>query len=124
MFRHFIVILLIIGIVAAIAITLRYLTSQQRTLSRWFDNDRSDRQPMQGTRPPRGWLSQWLYLAGYRAPYAAISFVVATVACGIAGFGTAILMQVSGMQAAMERTVVLVPGGVGETFLPVVCAGR
>ena len=39
--------------------------------------------------------------------------------CALIGFGAATLMQISGLQKAMERTVILVPGGVGETFLPV-----
>jgi tight adherence protein C len=38
----------------------------------------------------------------------------------LVGFGGAILFRISGLQAWMEQTVVLVPGGVGETFLPVV----
>ena len=69
---------------------------------------------------PRGWLSGWLYLAGYRHRLAAFAFVATTLVFGLIGFGAASLFLASGLQQVMERTVVLVPGGVGETFLPVV----
>jgi tight adherence protein C len=89
-------------------------------LARWYGGQDEKAKTLQQFAAPRGWLSQWLYLAGYRSPIAAPTFVSATFVCGLAGFGSAILMQVSGAQAAMERSVVLVPGGVGDTFLPVV----
>ncbi len=68
----------------------------------------------------QGWLAAWLYLAGYRSPLAVPIFVLATLAFGLLGFGAATLFVLSGTQSFMERTVVLVPGGVGDTFLPIV----
>ncbi len=68
----------------------------------------------------RNWLAEWLFLAGFRKPSAALIFILSTVLTGLAGLGLALWLQVSGTQALMERTVILVPGGVGETFLPVV----
>jgi tight adherence protein C len=61
-----------------------------------------------------------MYLAGYRQPRADMIFLTTTGLCLVLGLSIALGMQLSGLQAAMERTVVLVPGGVGETFLPVV----
>ncbi len=68
----------------------------------------------------RNWLAEWLFLAGFRKPSAALIFILSTVLTGLVGLGLALWLQVSGTQALMERTVILVPGGVGETFLPVV----
>ena len=68
----------------------------------------------------RSWLGEWLFLAGYRQVSATPIFIVATLLFGLLGLGTALWFQVSGIQAMMERTVILVPGGIGDTFLPVV----
>jgi tight adherence protein C len=110
----------LVSLVATAVFLYRLLESRQRVLARWYGGQDEKSETLQQFAAPRGWLSQWLYLAGYRSPLAAPTFVLATVVFGLAGFGSAILMQVSGAQAAMERSVVLVPGGVGDTFLPVV----
>ncbi len=96
-----------------------HLLGQQRTLDRWFrdhDSNPSDN----GNESPRGWIGRWLFLAGYRTQIAPIVFVITTIACIVIGIGSASLFVASGLQSVMEETVVLVPGGVGETFLPVV----
>lgn len=117
----YLLISILLGFSVATSVFLfRFLETRQRVLSRWYGGQDEQAETLQQFAAPRGWLSQWLYLAGYRSRIAAPSFVLATVICGLAGFGTALLMQVSGAQAAMERSVVLVPGGVGDTFLPVV----
>ena len=117
----YLLISILLGLLVATAVFLyRSLESRQRVLARWYGGQDEKAKTLQQFAAPRGWLSQWLYLAGYRSPIAAPTFVSATFVCGLAGFGSAILMQVSGAQAAMERSVVLVPGGVGDTFLPVV----
>lgn len=95
-----------------------YLANRQRVRERWTAFDQS--QSEMASQAPRNWLSQWLYLAGYRSPLATLIFIAASVLCVALGFGSAFAFQVSGLQALMERTVVLVPGGVGDTFLPVV----
>jgi tight adherence protein C len=68
----------------------------------------------------RGALSRWLYRAGFRHPRAAPTFVVSAALSMAVGWGVALGFVLSGLQTAMERNIVLVPGGVGETFLPVV----
>lgn len=117
----YLLISILLGLLIATAVFLyRLLESRQRVLARWYGGQDEKTETLQQFAAPRGWLSQWLYLAGYRSRIAAPTFVLATAIGGLAGFGSAILMQVSGAQAAMERSVVLVPGGVGDTFLPVV----
>ena len=96
------------------------LASRERVLKRWLASDPQATDNLTESSAPRGWLSQWLYIAGFRKRSAAIIFVAATTVCGLIGFGAALLLQVSGLQLVMERTVVLVPGGVGEAFFPVV----
>lgn len=109
--------IIVICVAAAVWIAM-YFATRQRVLARWMQDDRSDRAIESIT--PRNWLSQWLFLAGYRRSFSATWFVIATALCGTLGFGLATAFQLTGLQASMERTVVLVPGGVGETFLPVV----
>lgn len=120
MLPYLLISIFLVSLVATAVFLYRLLESRQRVLARWYGGQDEKSETLQQFAAPRGWLSQWLYLAGYRSPLAAPTFVLATVVFGLAGFGSAILMQVSGAQAAMERSVVLVPGGVGDTFLPVV----
>lgn len=106
-------------VLLASAAWVRYMLTRQRVLGRWYEADR----PPAATaapRSPRGPLGQWLYLAGYRAPSAAVLFVTATLAAILIGFGSAYLLLISGLQRQMELAAVLVPGGIGETFLPVI----
>lgn len=113
-----VVFLAVIAIVAVFAI--RFVIARERTLSRWNDDRTDSIASALESSSPRGWLSAWLYLAGYRSPFAVLIFVLATLVFGLIGFGAATLFILSGVQSLMERTVVLVPGGVGETLLPVV----
>jgi tight adherence protein C len=116
----FLITLVVICMVAVCFLLARYLQARRRVLERWYENSDGDEGVVPATPLPRNWLTQWLYLAGYRDPMAPVVFVSATAVFGIVGFGSAILMRITGLQATMERAVVLVPGGVGETFLPVV----
>jgi tight adherence protein C len=110
----------LIALVSAVGLVLQSMLTREKTLSRWLDARPDGISAALESTSPQGWLSAWLYLAGYRTAWAAPVFVLATLACGLLGFGAATLFVTSGMQAFMERTVVLVPGGVGDTFLPVV----
>lgn len=114
-------ILFVLATLATIAVyVLRFTIAREQTLTRWHSQGDVDVTSALESSSPRGWLSGWIYLAGFRRSYAATIFVVATIVCGLVGFGAATLFVVSGLQSIMEETVVLVPGGVGETFLPVV----
>jgi tight adherence protein C len=110
--------LLLIGLI--VVWLVRYMVASQRTIARWEQGNDINVTAALESSSPRGWLSGWLYLAGYRHRLAAVAFVAATFLFAVVGFGTAALFLTSGLQGLMERNVVLVPGGVGETFLPVV----
>lgn len=115
-----IAILVIWTVITVVAILFfRYWADKQQTLARWQTQD-PERSSRKHSETPRGWLSHWIYLAGYRSRYASTLFVALTGLLGVLGIGAAILFEVSGLKDFMEHTVVLVPGGVGETFLPVV----
>lgn len=110
--------LLTIGTIALYVLRLMLLREQTRM--RWADAADVDVNQALDSSSPRGWLSGWLYLAGYRSAPAPWIFVISMVACTLLGVGSATLFLLSGLQRVMEESVVLVPGGVGETFLPVV----
>ena len=112
--------LILLAILAIAILWLRSIFLREQTLTRWHRQNDVDVTSTLESSSPRGWLSGWVFLAGYRRPFAATLFVVASVVCGLVGFGAATLFVLSGLQSIMEDTVVLVPGGVGETFLPVV----
>lgn len=107
-------------LIAIVVFVVRLFIYRERTLARWNDEQSDGITNSLESTSPRGWLSAWLYLAGYRNPFAVPIFIIATLAFGLFGFGAAVLFVMSGTQRLMEETVVLVPGGVGETFLPVV----
>jgi len=67
----------------------------------------------------RGWLSRWLYLAGYRRTWAPAIFIAATAAGMAVGGGFAALMFGLGAVGQFAAILRLVPGNVGEVFLPI-----
>ncbi|MFO1004037.1 MAG: type II secretion system F family protein [Planctomycetaceae bacterium] len=117
-------VLFLLVLFATAGFALRWLLLRSRTQQRWAMlsqvPDASTDADTSVQHDGRWWLARWMYLAGYRQPRADWVFLIATGLCLGFGLSIALGMQLSGLQAAMERTVVLVPGGVGETFLPVV----
>ncbi len=111
--------LFLAAVVGATLWGLAYLVSRRRTLDRWFRDDGLGQLPDPAD-SPRSWLGVWLFLAGFRSQVAPAVFVLSTLFCIAVGLGAASLFVVSGVQSLMEQSVVLVPGGVGETFLPIV----
>lgn len=99
---------------------VRWMLLREQTRTRWEQSADVDVTAALDSASPRGWLSGWLFLAGYRRESAPWVFMIAMIACTVIGLGAATLFLLSGLQDVMENAVVLVPGGVGETFLPVV----
>jgi tight adherence protein C len=120
--------LLAAGLVAAIGLMLRWLVLHARTQQRWYESTGRQRLPATSEMPAvlaatpalSGWLGRWLYRAGFRHSQAVPVFVASAAASLAAGLAVAFGFTLSGLQARMEQNIVLVPGGVGETFLPVV----
>jgi tight adherence protein C len=119
MTNFFILLLTFIALATIVGVALRAFLSREQSRIRWFSEPASEDEILDSS-SPRGWLSGWLFLAGYRTQAAWWIFASAMVTCTFIGLGAATLFLISGLQELMERTVVLVPGGVGETFLPIV----
>ncbi len=100
------------------ALWIRHMLLRQRTRERWEED--TNVTLALDSNSPRGWLTGWLYLAGYRHPLAPVTFVSLTLLCIATGTTAAITFAFSGLQAVMEDAVVQVPGGIGDTFLPIV----
>lgn len=123
MFRVTLAVLLSTGLIAAVVLAWRWLILRSKSQQRWHE-------PQEGAESPTGSvvreldqrssLGRWLYRSGYRRPNTTAVFVTATLSCIAVGLLISLAFTLLGLQALMERTVVLVPGGVGETFLPVV----
>jgi tight adherence protein C len=116
-----------VGLTGAVAMTLRWLLLRSRTQQRWYapadptaQQDETPGSLMTTSPAMRGVLNRWLYRAGFRHSRAAPVFIVSAALSMAAGWGVALGFVFSGLQTVMERNIVLVPGGVGETFLPVV----
>jgi tight adherence protein C len=67
----------------------------------------------------RGWLSRWLYLAGYRQSWAPAAYLAATAVGMALGSGFAAVMFGLGAVSQFVAILRLVPGNVGEVFLPI-----
>ena len=119
-FRIVLAIAFLIAVCVAAFFVFQWLQAQARTRARWEESTDFDVNEALDSDSPRGWLAGWLFLAGYRIPAAPWYFIGAMVLCTVIGLGSAMFFTLSGLQGVMEQTVVLVPGGVGETFLPVV----
>lgn len=125
MFRAVLSLVLLAAIAAAVGFILRWMLLRSRTQQRWLELSRPQlsaaaTENKVASHDFRWWLARWLYLAGFRETRADAVFIIASIACFTTGLIIAVGMQIFGLQAQMERTVVLVPGGVGETFLPVI----
>ena len=119
-FRYFLAATLLVGTIALVVWLFKSWTIRIQVRERWSSLGGANAVVVDDRFGKRNWLSEWLFLAGYRRNSALPIFVVSTLLFGLVGIGMAMWLQLSGTQALMERTVVLVPGGVGETFLPVV----
>jgi len=114
------------GLLVAVVMAWRWLVLRSKSQQRWYEpsrqnsSDAADSSLAAGELDRRGALGRWLYRAGFRNASAAPLFLTVTLACIGLGLAIALVFTFSGLQSSMEQTIVLVPGGVGETFLPVV----
>jgi len=112
--------LFVAAIVVGAALLIRHLWMRSKAQQRWDDLSQSPVEIDDTDPDQKGWLARWMYLAGYRQAGAASLFIAATVVLTLLGLALALGLKYSGLQETMERSMVLIPGGVGETFLPVV----
>jgi tight adherence protein C len=110
----------------ASAMTALYLVSR-----RWSTLRRSRERVFEGMEAEAGravpaleenedFLTRWLAKAGYRRPNAAQRFLIAT-GVGLAfGAAVAYILQTSALLSDAVRLLSMIPGGVGDIFLPFV----
>lgn len=67
----------------------------------------------------RGWLAQWLFLAGFRGRGASAAFVLTTIALSLVGGTCLVLLLMSRIPDDMSRLASAIPGGVGDLLQPV-----
>ncbi|MDB5341647.1 MAG: type secretion system protein [Schlesneria sp.] len=111
--------LLISGAVGLMAMVWRWNQTYWTVRTRLREEIDGDAQRREQTAPSHG-LTRWLSLAGYRRPYASRIFLLLT--CSLAGFGglLAYLLTASGLLRTAIVGLRLLPGGVGDIFLPAV----
>jgi len=128
--QKFIVGLLLLSVfLTGIGLLLKHLWIRTVVQQRW-DDFTQQTPAMQSTSvagtdaEERWWLGHWLFLAGFRRPGADVLFIVATLVLTLLGTLVAGGFRWSGLQQLMETSIVQAPGGVGETFLPIVWVAR
>lgn len=110
-------------VVIALVYWLRQIWMRSRTHQRWDDQVAPVVPDVEADPDQQWWLARWLFLAGYRRAGADTLFLVGTAGCIMLGLTVALGLRFSGLQAFLEQSIVQVPGGVGETFLPVIWVG-
>lgn len=113
-------VLFVAAIIVGAVLLIRHLWMRSKVQQRWDDLSQSAVEVDDTDPDQQWWLARWLYLAGYRQAGAATLFMVVTAVLTLLGLALAVGIKYSGLQEMMERSMVLIPGGVGETFLPVV----
>jgi len=130
MWQSFLILAFLVLLMAAFAVLWRSLFLKTSSLRRWYKVTNDD-VAKRGNDPlafepaleSQGFMGRWIYRAGFRQPHATATFIAVTISAVVLGLMLALAMTLSGLQAAMERSIVVVPGGVGETFLPIVWVG-
>ncbi len=99
---------------------LRRMAAGRRGLDRLFAETGAAEEPLQGDVAAAGPLRRWLFLAGYRQPSAPSAFVAAEFAMVVLGISLVYILYQTGLIGQAERTIELLPSGIGDLFLPLV----
>lgn len=99
----------------------RQMATRRRSRERMFEQV----EPEAPSAPPiqedtQGFLNWWLFKAGFRGPSAAPFFVIATGFMLVMGALAGYVLHASGLLRQAVRLLTIVPGGVGDIFLPFV----
>ena len=114
------------ALTVAVIVAWRWLMLRSKAQERWYEASGSEASDASanilalGDLERRSVVGRWLYRAGYRSSTAVPFFLLATGVCIAIGLTFALLLTFSGLQTFAEQAIVSIPGGVGETFLPVV----
>src|SRR5436190_16801249 len=103
------------GLLAALSLVGRRWLIRQRSLERMLEQDEREAPPAPAGEA-EGLLRRWLFLAGFRAPGAPLTFLCLAALAAGAGLTLVFLAYRSGLLARAARGLALVPGGVGDIF--------
>ena len=110
---------LLVGVVIVIAILLLRLRAGEQVRSRLTSSEEEQEALAEvRTDPATGWLSGWLYLAGFRASRAATTFCLATFVLLAAGGIVIYRLHDSGVTDQLADLLASIPGGVGNVMIP------
>jgi tight adherence protein C len=104
-----------IGVLLTATTVLRFL-DRQHVQRRVFESARIEAPLVDAVN--RAGIARWLLLAGYRSPGAAAGFVAATLAALAFGATFAYVVWVSGVLAAADRAIAVIPGGLSNLARP------
>jgi len=114
------IIWLVLGAIAVVTLRLDFV--RRRVQDRLQNASTIDSDTNLSIEDSRSWYSWWLYRAGYRSRKAPLVFALVLLFFAALA-GTAIwLVQASGLVQTASDLLYLVPGGVGEVFLPLAWA--
>lgn len=109
---------LIVGIVILLTILFVRLRTIGQIQSRLGTIDEEPEESVVVTDPASGWLSGWLYLAGFRSPNAAPIFVSITLGILVIGGFAMYQLYASGVPQQGADLLRSIPGGVGNVMVP------
>ena len=113
---------LIVGIVILLTILFVRLRTIGQIQSRLGTIDEEPEESVVVTDPASGWLSGWLYLAGFRSPNAAPIFVSITLGILVIGGFAMYQLYASGVPQQGADLLRSIPGGVGSVMVSVALA--
>ena len=120
--EHVIGFLVVVGLLALLAVGLRRALLRRQNRGRLYDAPvalPNPDDPDEGT----GALAEWLSRAGYRGPGAVTTFLGGTALGLAAAVVLPFLLTAAGLSDRLLRGVAVIPGGVGDLFLPAVYLG-
>ena len=114
------VLIVVAAVVLVTALLLRrHLATQRLSRERMFDTPESAAAAaLPADADESGWLTWWLFRAGYRAPGAATAFVVTTVLFGGVGLVVVYLFYALRLLPGLLRGLEDLPSGLGDIFVP------
>lgn len=115
-----VIIWLVLGAAAVVALRLDFV--RRRVQDRLQNASTIDSDTNLSIEDSRSWYSWWLYRAGYRSRKAPLVFGLALLFFATLAATAIWLVQASGLVQTASDLLYLVPGGVGEVFLPLAWA--
>lgn len=116
MFIQIVLLVLFVGLAVAGFVVLWRMQRSVASRRRLFDEPEIAAAPR--SLGDMNFVRRWLYLAGFRSDNAELIFWGATLLALVLGFTLAFALRFSGLQDALVAGVEVIPGGVGQMFLP------